>query len=60
MNCEDLMNMPELKKVLNLRAGEKGLDRAVSWIYFADTLQCLQKEFKMDNYIHGGEFVVLT
>ncbi|MCR4745201.1 MAG: helix-turn-helix domain-containing protein, partial [Lachnospiraceae bacterium] len=46
--------------VLNLRAGEKGLDRAVSWIYFADTLQCLQKEFKMDNYIHGGEFVVLT
>lgn len=60
MNCYDMMQMPELKGVLNLRAGEKGLERSVSWIYFADTLQCLQKEFNMDNYIHGGEFVVLT
>ncbi|SKB80119.1 PucR C-terminal helix-turn-helix domain-containing protein [Lachnospiraceae bacterium] len=60
MNCHDMMQMAELREVLNLRAGEKGLGRSIRWIYFADCLQCIRSEFRMDDYIHGGEFVVLT
>ena len=32
----------------------------VRWIYFADCLQCVQSEYKVEDYIHGGEFVILT
>lgn len=60
MNCEDMMKIPALQKVLNLKAGEKGLSHSVRWIYFADCLQCVQSEYNMENYIHGGEFVILT
>ena len=60
MNCKDMMQMPELRDVLCLRAGETGLERSIRWIYFADCLQCVQSEYRMEDYIHGGEFVVLT
>ena len=60
MNCHEMMQMPELQGVMNLRAGEKGLDNSIRWIYFADCLQCIRSEFRMEDYIHGGEFVVLT
>ena len=60
MNCEDMMRIPELADVLRLKAGEKGLQRLVRWIYFADCLQCIKSEYKIENYTHGGEFVILT
>ena len=60
MNCKDMMQIPELTEVLKLKAGEKGLEQAVRWIYFADCLQCIKSEYRIENYIHGEEFVVLT
>lgn len=60
MNCEDMMRIPELENVLKLKAGERGLQRLVRWIYFADCLQCIKSEYKIEDYIHGGEFVILT
>lgn len=60
MNGKEMMNLPQLKEVLLLKAGEKGLNRQIRWIYFADCLQCVKSEYRMEDYIHGGEFVVLT
>lgn len=60
MNCEDMVKIPELENVLLLRAGAGGMKNIVRWIYFADCLQCVQSEYKVEDYIHGGEFVILT
>ena len=60
MNCTDMMRIPELTDVLKLKAGESGLWHTVRWIYFADCLQCIKSEYMLENYIHGGEFVILT
>lgn len=60
MNCKDMIQIPELTEVLKLKAGENGLIQPVRWIYFADCLQCIRSEYKIEDYIHGGEFVVLT
>lgn len=60
MNCKDMMQIPELTEVLKLKAGGNGLEQSVRWIYFADCLQCVKREYRIENYIHGGEFVVLT
>ena len=60
MNCREMVRMPELENVFCLKAGAKGLENEIRWIYFADCLQCVQREYKMENYIHGGEFVILT
>ena len=60
MNCEDMVNMPELTGVLNLKAGEEGMMHPIRWIYFADCLQCIKNEYRVEDYIHGSEFVVLT
>lgn len=60
MNCEDMMNMPRLKQVLRLKAGKKGIKHSIRWIYFADVLECVKNEYRVEEYIHGGEFVVLT
>ena len=60
MNCDDVTKIPELKEVLLLRAGAGGMKNIVRWIYFADCLQCVQSEYKIEDYIHGGEFVILT
>ena len=60
MNCEDMVNMPELTGVLNLKAGEEGMMHPIRWIYFADCLQCIKNEYHVEDYIHGSEFVVLT
>ena len=60
MKCKDMMQIPELTEVLKLKAGKNGLQQSVRWIYFADCLQCVKSEYKIENYIHGDEFVVLT
>lgn len=60
MNCEDLMNMKQIKKGMKLVAGEKGIDRNISWIYFADCIQCLKDDFNLAELIHGEELVVVT
>lgn len=60
MNCREMVQIPELENVLCLKAGAGGLENEVRWIYFADCLQCVQREYKMENYIHGGELVILT
>lgn len=60
MNGKEMMLLPQLHGVLDLKAGSAGLDRQIRWIYFADCLQCIQSEYQIENYIHGGEFVILT
>lgn len=60
MNCDDMMNLPQLKDELKLRAGRDGLKNTVRWIYFADCLQCIQSEYRIEDFIHGGELVILT
>ena len=45
MNCKDMMRIPELENVLKLKAGERGLEHLVRWIYFADCLQCIKSEY---------------
>lgn len=60
MNCREMMKLSELENVLILRAGENGLDKKIRWIYFADCLQCVKSQYRMEDYIRGGEFVVLT
>ena len=32
MTCEDMMEIPELNNVLNLKAGEAGLEHSIRWI----------------------------
>lgn len=60
MNCEDLMNMKPIRNGMKLRAGEKGLDRNIRWIYFADCVQCLAEDFNLAELIHGEELVIVT
>ena len=47
MNCEDLMNMESIRKGMKLIAGDKGIDRTIRWIYFADCVQCLSADFNV-------------
>ena len=53
MNCEDLMNMQQIRSGMKLVAGEKGLNRTIRWIYFADCVQCLSEDFNLADFIHG-------
>ena len=48
MNCKDMMQIPELAEVLRLKAGENGLLHSVRWIYFADCLECIKNEYKIE------------
>ena len=49
-----------MNNVLNIKAGAAGLKNTIRWIYFADCLQCVKNEYRVEDYIHGGELVVLT
>lgn len=60
MNCEDLMNMKQIRNGMKLVAGEKGVNRNIRWIYFADCVQCLKEEFNLAELIHGEELVIVT
>ena len=60
MNCDDMMRLPQLKEELRLRAGGDGLKNTVRLIYLADCLQCIQSEYRIEDFIHGGELVILT
>lgn len=60
MNCEDLMNMKQIKNGMKLVAGEKGVHRNIRWIYFADCVQCLDENFNLAELIHGEELVIVT
>lgn len=60
MNCEDLMNMKQIRNGMKLVAGAKGVDRNIRWIYFADCVQCLNGEVDLTELIHGEELVIVT
>ena len=60
MNCEDLMNMKQIRNGMKLVAGEKGVGRNIRWIYFADCVQCLKEGFNLAELIHGEELVIVT
>lgn len=60
MNCEDLMNMKQIRNGMKLVAGEKGVDRNIRWLYFADCVQCLKENFNLAELIHGEELVIVT
>ena len=48
------------KKGMKLIAGDKGIDRTIRWIYFADCVQCLSADFNVAELIHGEELVIIT
>lgn len=48
MNCRNMMQIPELTEVLKLKAGENGLEQSVRWGYFADCLQCIKSEYRIE------------
>ena len=60
MNCEDLMDIPQMRDGLKLVAGAKGIWRSIRWIYFADCMQCLKDEVDVLELIHGEELVIVT
>lgn len=60
MNCEELMKMPELNGGLQLVAGKAGIRRMIRWIYFADSVQCIDPGENPADFIHGGELVIIT
>lgn len=60
MTCEDLLNIEEIRNGLKLVAGETGVYRNIRWIYFADSVQCLDSNFNLAELIHGEELVIVT
>ncbi|MDO5388406.1 MAG: helix-turn-helix domain-containing protein [Clostridia bacterium] len=60
MNCEDLLNIKEIRSGIKLVAGEVGIHRNVRWIYFADCMQCLDEGIDPAELIHGEELVIIT
>lgn len=59
MICKDLLDMKEFNK-LRLVAGEEGLNRAVRWVYFADTLEFTEDMESLESWTYGGEIFVVT
>ena len=59
MNCTDMMQIAELEDVLKLKAGEKGLWHLVRWIYFADCLQCIKSEYKIEKSANATGYDVV-
>lgn len=60
MLCRDILEFDELKKGLKLIAGERGLNRPIRWIYFADCMACVDDKTLFDSMIQGGELIVVT
>ena len=60
MNCEDLLNIKQIRSGLKLVAGETGVHRNIRWIYFADCIQCLDEDYDVGELIHGEELVIVT
>lgn len=52
MNCEDLMQLKEMRSGMKLVAGESGVHRNIRWIYFADCIQCLEGSVAISDLIH--------
>ena len=59
MKCSELSRLEKLEG-LRIVAGEKGLNREIRWIYFADTLESVQSICSPENWIDGNELYVLT
>ena len=53
MNCRNMMQIPELTEDLKLKAGENGLEQSVRWGYFADCLQCVKSEYRIEYPAEG-------
>lgn len=60
MNCEDLMNIKEIKDGMKLVAGARGVMNNIRWVYFADCIQCLDENYNVSEFIHGEELVIIT
>lgn len=60
MNCEDLIELQDFKGQFWPVAGEKGVKNEISWIYFADTLQCLRDDMDVRDFLNGNELVIMT
>lgn len=60
MNCDDLLNIKQIRSGLKLIAGESGTHRNIRWIYFADCMQCLDDNVDPAELIHGEELVIIT
>ena len=60
MNCENLITLKDFKGQFWLVAGDGGLKKKISWIYFADTLQCLRDDMNVSDFLNGNELVIMT
>ena len=59
MKCSELNKLEKLGGLKPI-AGEKGLNREIRWIYFADSLESVQSICSPENWIDGNELYVLT
>ena len=53
INCRAILNLPKLKNVLSLIAGEKGIDNPIRWTHFLES----EKEAE---FLQGNELVFTT
>ncbi|MCD8218168.1 MAG: helix-turn-helix domain-containing protein [Clostridiales bacterium] len=59
MCCSQLQTLKNLS-MLTLEAGAAGLNREISWLYFADTLESVDNVSSPDIWIDGNELFVVT
>ena len=52
ITCKDLLNLKQFQKV-KLHAGEKGLDRVITYPYVGQTAS-------VSEWVHGGELLFIT
>lgn len=60
MNCEEMMNIRQVRHGMKLRAGEEGMQRHIRWIYFADAAVEFTDKYKLADFIYGEELVIIT
>lgn len=59
MTCEDMLNIKEFRN-LKILGGKEGLDREISWVYFADPFMNNDLIDTFENWVNGGEIIVIT
>ncbi len=59
VTCEDMLNIKEFKD-LKILGGKNGLNREISWVYFADPFMNNDLIDSFQSWVNGGEIIVIT
>lgn len=59
MTCEDMLNIKEFKD-LKILGGHNGLNREISWVYFADPFMNNELTDSFQSWVNGNEIIVIT